>query len=384
MGYYKSENPNEQIKEAIENLRRGIAREYSKKEGGNSEYKANKEQLRTHMISTLKVKLNFKDKIFHPSQRRYELTQIARKKDEIKQKNEELISANPRVQLAETIKNALSELGEQEAPVTVFAIEQLLQEPNNMSIPEYINRNKVKNEIDKTNVGIGKLKKLSDVLAKDLQLKSDNISEQFDTNYNKCIYSDNIVTNATTQFGETSQAVNQLKYIHGEIIENIDNLTSQVPVLQNEVLEELDRLGIKTGLDTGFQTFWKNLKENAKKLFNKIFNRNKRNSLPENKSIIDEVPKGEKNKEIDPQKEEFYSRIQNFTPIKQEEHNPKAELEDKELTSNDYNNQKASQQLIYTGDTDKIVKYASAGAKVGAVGVYEKGVYGDKSKEEGR
>lgn len=96
------------------------------------------------------------------------------------------------------------------------------------------------------------------------------------------------------------------------------------------------------------------------------------------------MPKGEKNKEIDPQKEEFYSRIQNFTPIKQEEHNPKAELDDKEMTSNDYNNQKASQQLIYTGDTDKIVKYASAGAKVGAVGVYEKGVYGDKSKEEGR
>lgn len=50
MSYYKSENPNEQISEAIQNLRKEIAKEYSRRENGNPEYRANREQLSTKKI----------------------------------------------------------------------------------------------------------------------------------------------------------------------------------------------------------------------------------------------------------------------------------------------------------------------------------------------
>lgn len=335
MSYYKSKNSEDQINEAIQNLRREISKEYSKKENGNSEYKANKEQLRTQSFSTLKVKLNLKDKVFHSSQRRYELTQLARKIDELRQRNEDLISANPRVQLSETIRNSLAQFSSHEVSIAVFAIEQLLQEPDRMSIPDYTNRADFNSELYRTNVGIRKLDKALAISAKDLQLRSANISEQFDTNYNKCIYSDDILTKASTRFGENSQAVSTLRSIHNEIVANMISASSQVPILQSEVLEQLDRCGINTGLDTGLQTFWKGFKEKAKKFFNRVFHKNESKSLPESTHTDTHVTKKDETVEMPTQKETFFAELQNFTPITQEPQQPKTELDDKTLTSND-------------------------------------------------
>ena len=177
MSYYKTENSEEQISEAIQNLRREIAKEYSRKENGNIEYISNKEQLRAQILPTLKVKLNLKDKIFHSSQRKYELSQLARKKAELRQKNEDLISANPRVQLSKNIKDSLSSHGLDGASVTVFAIEQLLQEPTKMQISNYASLTRFNIDLNKAHVGITKLKKANDISAQDFQLKSSNLSE---------------------------------------------------------------------------------------------------------------------------------------------------------------------------------------------------------------
>ena len=316
MSYYKSENPDEQIAEAMQNLRKEIAKEYSRKENGNLEYRANREQLRSQIIPTLKVKLNLKDKIFHSSQRKYELSQLARKKDELRQKNEDLISANPRVQLSKTISDSLAQFASAETSVAVFAIEQLLQEPDRMSIPNYANRVDFYSELNRANVGIRKLERAVAISAKDFQLRSANLSEQFDTNYNKCIYSDDIVSKSTTKFGENSQAVAKLKSIHSAVVQKMEDASSQVPILQNELLEELEKYGINTGLDTGLQTFWKGFKEKAKRLFERVFHRDASESLPAG-ADTQEIEEG-KIANVSTQKEKFHAGLRDFVPVTQE------------------------------------------------------------------
>lgn len=356
MNYYKSENPDEQISEAIQNLRNEIAKEYSRRENGNPEYRANREQLRAQIIPTLKVKLNLKNKIFHSSQRKYELSQLARKKDELRQKNEDLISANPRVQLSKTIKDSLAHLSSDGAPVAVFAIEQLLQESDRMSIPTYVDRTHFKAELKRANVGIRKLEKAVAISAKDFQSRSVNMSEQFDTNYNKCIYSDDIVAKSATQFGENSQAVATLREIHGEIVnEMVNAANSQVYILQNDVLEELDKYGINTGLDTGFQTFWKGFKEKTKSLFKKVFHRDENESLPVG-ADTQELAEDKSAKEPT-QKEKFHAELQDFVPVNQESKQPETEQATKEELGNH------SIKDFEISDDDK--KYASAGSQVG-------------------
>lgn len=330
MSYYKSENSEEQISEAILNLRKGIAKEYSRRENGNFEYRANREQLRAQIIPTLKVKLNLKDKIFHSSQRRYELLQLARKKDELRKRNEDLISVNPRVQLSETIRDSLTQFGLDVAPVAVFAIEQLLQEPDRMNIPNYVPKVNFNKELNRANVGIRKLERAVAISAKDFRLRSANLSEQFDSNYNKCIYSDDIVAKSATQFGENSQAVAKLREIHSGIIEEMTNANNEVPILQSEVLEELNRYGINTGLDTGVQTFWKGLKEKAKRLFKRVFHRDDSESLPAGVDT-QELVVDEATKELT-QKEKFHTELQNFVLVTQEPKRPETKPVDKEET----------------------------------------------------
>lgn len=333
MSYYKSKNPEEQIAEAIQYLRREIAKEYCRKENGNLEYKANREQLRAQIIPTLKVKLNLRDKIFHSSQRRYELAQLARKKDELRKKNEDLISANPRVQLSKTIRDSLAQLGSVEAPVTIFAIEQLLQENDRMSVPDYASRTNFDAELYRANVGISKLERAAVISAKDFQLRSASISKQFNTNYDKCIYSNDIVAKSATQFGEASQAVATLRGIHSEIVKGMTSANNQVPILQNEVLEELDRYGIHTGLDTGIQTFLKGFKEKAKRLFNRVFHRNERPSLSDGTNA--QITKEEETVATPTQKEKFFSELQDFIPATQEPQQSTTELDDKKTISDD-------------------------------------------------
>lgn len=317
MSYYKSNNPQEQINEAIQILRQGIAREYCKE---NAEYRANREKLKSTIIPTLKVKLNLKDKVFHSSQRRYELILLERKREELRQKNEELISANPRVQLAESIRSSMAQLDSQDIQVGVFAVEQLLQEQSKMRVPGYIDRREFNDELYKTDVGIRKLDRAKDISAQDFQLRRDTILEQFNANYDKHIYSDDIVTQATAQFGENSQAVIKLKSIHDEIVEMMRSASSQVPVLQNEILDELERYGITTGLDTGFQTFWKGFKEKAKSLFNRVFHREETGKLESatgQSNIGNSIPRRNIRKEL-----------QNFTPNTQQP--PESNIEPKE------------------------------------------------------
>lgn len=323
MSYYKSENPNEQISEAIQNLRKEIAKAYSSRKNGNSEYRANREQLRAQIIPTLKVKLDLKGKIFHSSQRKYELSQLARKKDELRQKNEDLISSNLRVQLSETIRDSLTQLGLDGTPVAVFSIEQLLQEPDKMSIPNYVDRVNFNVELNRANVGIRKLERAAAISARDFQLRSANLSEQFDTNYNKCIYSDDIVSKSVAQFGENSQAVAKLRSIHSEFVEKMRNASNEVSILQSEVLEELDIYGINTGLDTGLQTFWKGFKENAKRLFKRVFHRDEIESLiagADTQELAED--KGPKEPTT---KDKFYSELQDFIPVTQEPQQPGTE-----------------------------------------------------------
>lgn len=312
MSYYKSENSEERIVEAIQILRREIAKEYCRKENGNQKYRNNREQLKAQIIPTLKVKLNLKDKIFHPSQRRYELAQLARKKDEIRQKNEDLISANPRVQLSETIRDSLAQFNPTEAPVTVFAIEQLLQEPDRLKVPDYADLHGLSARLDKINVGIRKLEERYIPSAKDFQARRVNILEQFQTGCNKCIYTGDIVTKATAYFGENSQAVATLSGIHNGIVGEMTSASEQVQALRSEVLEELENCGIETGLDTGFQTFWKGLKEKTKSLFNRVFNRNKSEALSE--GINAQTENGDKST-VRTRKENFFTELQDFSPV---------------------------------------------------------------------
>lgn len=324
MSYYKSENPNEQISEAIQNLRKEIAKEYSRSKNGNPEYRANKEQLKAQIIPTLRVKLNLKDKIFHSSQRKYELSQLARKKAELRQKNQDLITANPRVQLSETIKDAFAQLGSDESSVAVFAIEQLLQESERMNIPNYVSKVHFNEELNRANVGIRKLERVGkrsvetaiSISAKDFQSRSANLSEQFDTNYYKCIYSDDIVAKSTIQFGETSQSVSKLREIHNEIVGEMASASKKVHILQSELLEELDRCGINTGLDTRLQTFWKSCKEKTKKLLNIVFHRGENESLLAS-ADTQELSEDKIAKEPT-QKEKFYADLQNFSTVTQE------------------------------------------------------------------
>jgi len=295
MSYYKSENPQEQIDEAIQYLRQSVASEYSRKETGNSEYRENKEQLRAQVAPTLKLNLNLKDKVFHPSQHRYELSQLARAKDGIRQKNETLIDANPRVELAEIIRKAITKLDTQEAPVAVFAIEQLLQETDKIGIANYTSRSDFDAELHSINIGIRKLMGAPISKMGELDAKSNDISKQFDTNYDKHMYSNDIATKATTQFGENSQAVARLKYIHDSIMGKMVNAKGQLSGLKSEVLEELERSGIITGLDTGAQTFWKNFKAKVKGLLDRVLHKNEVASLPEGITTSNEQKSSFKN-----------------------------------------------------------------------------------------
>lgn len=323
MSYYKSENPEEQISEAIQILRNEIAKDYSRSENGNPDYRKNEEEIKSINISTLSVKFDLKDKIFHPSQRKYELSQLAREKAKIKQENEKLISANLRVQLSKTIRDSLTNLSSAEAPVAVFAIEQLLQEPDRMSIPNYVDRVDFYAELNRANVGIRKLEKAGAISAKDFQSRSANLSEQFNTNYNKCIYSDDIVSKLPTQFDENSPAVDKLRTIHSEIIEKMRSASNKVPILQSEVLEELDRYGINTGLDTGLETFWKGFKEKAKRLFKRVFHRDEIESLTAGANT-QELAEDKSDKEPT-RKEKFYAELQDFVPVTKQPKQPETE-----------------------------------------------------------
>lgn len=312
MSYYKSTNPEEQLDEAIQILRREVAKEYSKPESGQTEYLANKEQLRAQIVPTLKVKLNLSDRIFHSSKNMYELSQLSRKKDNLVQRNEDLISANPRVQLSTTIKDSFTELSENDMSVAVFAVEQLLQEPRSLAVPSDVNVDGFNNGLYRSNIGIRKLETTGATSAKTFSERRTAISDLFDEFLSKYIYSDNIFSKAVAQYGTDSQGVAKLERINSEIQHQLGDMYTELGDLQTELIEELNLYGIYTHFDTRTEVFWKKFKAKLSQLFSLVFSKHGNRDLPENA--------GSTQTESSTRREDFFSDL-NVTTTSEHLHN---------------------------------------------------------------
>lgn len=285
MSYYKSKEPKEQVDEAIQILKKAIGKEYSNKKNGNLDYINNKALINSTNFQTLKVNLNFKDRIFHSSNHKYNLSQLARQKEEIISRNDKILNENPRVQLAEMIKESMvgpfsdSSLEKEERRIAVYAIEQLLQSQDNLEVPDYTHRERFDQDFKKSNIGIKKLEKIG--YGENFREEIQKISDQYNNNCDKYFYSNHILQNASVRFGEPQNNKGSLvlNEIHNKIFIEMYKADNKLLTLKDDIVDELRAHNITTGLNTGIETFWKKFKIQAKVLFEKLFNKNNQNRL---------------------------------------------------------------------------------------------------------
>lgn len=271
MKYYKSNNPIEQMDEAISILRKEVLREYAK---NNDEVRGNKKEKTKLTIKGYCSKADMFQKVFHPAEYIYTISQLARKINMAEERNNNIISGDIRIQIAERIRQEMSNLNPSEVNLGVFAIEQLLQKKDNKlhnsSKGEFIKSMK------KINVGIIKT---SPYIRDELLKESEQIKNQYTLNEDKSEYLYYIVRKSHEMFGRKPQGMDAINNIEEEIEMNKNEALSRKRELKDNVERMLLEHGIETGFDTPLQTAWKEIKATVKTGFKKVISKISRKRL---------------------------------------------------------------------------------------------------------
>lgn len=173
MEYYKSKNPDERLEEAMENLRRQLAKEYRTHNRG---FEENTRQITKNNVKMVMKKTNLPEKLISPSEHSYKMSQLARINDDIRTKNDHILEGDVRMQLAEDIVTREGITTE----VAILALEVLLREPG--AIPEYSlnGRESFLQGINKAETGIRKLMRTNKSAYDNLRRKNEELREELE------------------------------------------------------------------------------------------------------------------------------------------------------------------------------------------------------------
>lgn len=268
MKYYKSDKPTEQMEEAITKLRRIIIKKHSKYD---SKYKKHKALMRETTIKGISAKANLYTKIKRPGDYQYTISQYVRTWNDIRKQNDEIIAKDPRIELAESIKNIMSELKEEQVEIGVFAIEQILQEQDNLDrLKDLEIPYRFTESIDTIRVGIRKLGRENSNKEYFLRFAS-RTEDLYSHAFYKLKYMKKILEMGRLSFDENSKGIKELEELEEEIIEeHLNYAIKERTELTEKVEEELISCGITTGFDTLGKVILNNIINGVKIGFSKL------------------------------------------------------------------------------------------------------------------
>lgn len=268
MKYYKSDKPVDQMEEAITKLRRVIIKKHAKYD---SKYKKHEALMTKTSIKGFGAKANLYTKIKKPGDYEYKISQYVRNWNDIRKQNDEIISKDFRMELAESIKNVMSELKEEQAEIGVFAIEQILQDQGNLDrLKDLEVPYRFTESIDRIRIGIRKLGGENRKKEYFLSFAS-RIEELYAQAFYKLKYMKKILEIGRLSFDENSEGIKELEELEEEIIEEHLNWAIEERAdLREKVKEELRECGITTEFNTLGEVILSKLVNGVKIGFSKL------------------------------------------------------------------------------------------------------------------